>query len=389
MASLPSWLLALSLLLLSTLAAPARAASPPPDALPAPSAPTDNAAAATPDAPTGTFTVGVGFDGREGFAATAGLRTGRLLGEADLTLSLDAHITGLRQDFALRLRQEPWDRDVSFDVGLTARRVGLDFGPDAPVAESYGGDARLGLRLDRHWLLTAGLRLAFESLEHADAFQGAGLPLPPDGLARDRMVAALQLGLDYRRESGEEGDAWRERLEAGVHADVGTPALGSDRRFLRLEASLSASITARWGLRLRLDARAGALLGDAGDPLGRFRLGHPLGVDEALPLLGPSAQTQAGRLALGGTLFAHGRLELALPLWRAGGLYAYGAFEAGALGAADIAGPPGRAFSMAPSAGLLWEWPIGPLRAGVAFPMDAEGRAVGEPAFVFSAGGRF
>jgi len=326
-------------------------------------APSGEVVEALPDeAPGGVFRVGAGFSTTERFLLSTGIGHDRLFGVDGHQLWLDARLSALRQDAEMR-----WGLAgplLPFDVELRAHhdRLALTLDGEGIWAASTGGLLELGLRLARAWRLAGWYELDGLALEDSTG-AGAREPLP----GSEGLRAAVGLSLAYHSPLGwDTPSGVRRGLHLTASARRADPLLGSEFAFTRLEAQAGYGLLLPLGFTVSLNARGGQVLGEAGSvPLhDRFRLGAPWGPGTSLgwEVAGSDA------LLLGGEGMLFGRAELGIPLWRKFGLYAFGGAEAGAITRSQ-ATPLRRVSGVA---GLLWNSPLGPLRAGWAMPLSQE-----------------
>lgn len=336
--------------------------------------------------PGGHFRIGAGYSTVEGFIVMAGLGHQSLFGVPGLKLGADAHLSATAFDTTMdfELGHEMLG-DLRLALNAFYRRRDLTAGGSGLNAEDFGGALELGLRLGDGWSLTFGYRLESRTLENAHLLAEAPIPVPTDGL-----LSALRVGFAYHSGDGVDPGTLQPmgfHLEGGVeHAGAWA---GSDFEFTRFDLRAHYGLALPEHLQLHFTVTGGLLLGDADrTPLSeRYHLGGLLDPGSTLPLLGPRQAVGSDQVSLGGTGMLHGKIELDIPLWREGGLYAFVALEGGGLFHPGGDSKIKSSWGAGVSAGLLWNSPIGPMRAGVSIPFAADhGPGVGDPMFLFTLG---
>lgn len=307
--------------------------------------------------PTGTFTIGAGYDSDEGFLARAEVAQPRLFGTGH-GLSLSALISAIRQDFVLAYNTPTFGGgwDVRAELYTKLRRY------DGFGRESAGGTVTLGKQLDRH--TRAYLR-----------YRGEHVTITPEG--------QLDIERTARRFTGELGNGFVSALGAGIawdtrdsrvlatrgsrlelYAEAADRDLGSDHQFLKVAAAADHA-RPLGPFTLRLAGRATYVT--TGAPLSE-RLFHDGHADIRDYRLGSLDDRGANFEALG-------RVELELPVWKRAGLSIAGFFDAGVRRNDDIAwGPIGSTLHRSLGMSVIWRSPVGPLRLDVAFPLDGADR---------------
>jgi len=320
-------------------------------------------------APGGSFSVGAGFGSLEGFVGQAGLGHGRLFGVDGLRLQLDARISAHRFDTALDLEIAPRRSRLFLDLGADHAHRRLD---GLVEGDESGGWLKVGLRLPAGWRLAVGHRVAL--LTREDHFGP-----DDDGLEERRLLSAPFLELAHRTHRLDVSGLPL-GLDLGARLEHAGQHTGADFDYTQLDLWLGHGLSLPGGLVLQLHGHAGMISGPEIPLFHRYRLGHPLAGESALPNLGIPP---GGTLTLGGTGILHGKLELYLPIVR-GHLYGVAGLEAGGL----LVGSHGSA-AAAGILGLYWRSPLGPLSAGVGLPIasstDRGGRT---PAFILGIGGQ-
>ncbi len=301
-----------------------------------------------PNAPTGRFEIGAGFDADLGFLGHAAVVQDDLF-HTGHGLGLTADISSRWQQFRLEHRA-----DDILGTGLYVRDALFSTHRDRAMftRDGTGGEVEVGKHLGAHTRAYLRYRAEYVTTElHALA---AGGPVV------------------------DPGDGWQEMLRAGVVHDT-----------------LDAPTLPRHGTRLELYAETGTWRGvgaslDHARDLGPFTLrvhGHADYVQDA-PL--SARLMHDGHMDIrgypldsispyGDDLEAIGKVDLELPVWPSAGLSVAVFAEAGVRGTQlDLYRSVG--------ASIIWRSPIGPLRFDWAIPLDAADRT---PQFLFSVGGGF
>jgi outer membrane protein assembly factor BamA len=321
--------------------------------------------------PGGTFTIGAGFDSLEGFVGYAAIGHRRLFGVDGLRLQLDARLSAHRFDARMDLEVAPRRSRLFLGLGAYHSHRELD---GLVEGDESGGWLKLGLRLQDGWRLAAGSRVAH--VIRRDLFEPEGLEdrrllsVPFLELSRCATrfdVSGLPLGLDLVA-----------RVEhAGRHT-------GAEFSYTKLDLRLSHGWALPAGFVLQMQGHGGMIGGPEIPLFHRYRLGHPLAGESALPNLGPRLVTPGGVVTVGGTGILHGKMALYLPIIR-GHLYGVAGLEAGGLVESSQLSA-----AAAGVLGLYWRSPIGPLSAGVTMPITAPPDGTKRtPGFIFGIGGRF
>ena len=321
--------------------------------------------------PGGTFTVGAGFGSLEGFVGYAGVGHGRLFGVDGLRLHLDTRLSAHRFDAGMGLEVAPRGSRLFLGLGAYHSHRELD---GLVEGDETGGWLKLGLRLSDGWRLAAGSRVAHVTRE--DLFA-------PEGLEERRLLSAPFLELS-RRATRLDPSGLPLGLDLEARVEHASRYTGADFSYTKLDLTMSRGVSLPAGLVLQLQGHAGLIAGPDIPLFHRYRLGHPLAGESALPRLGSDVMTPGGLMNLGGTGILHGKMALYLPIVR-GHLYAMGGLEAGGLVA-----PSHLSAAAAGVLGLYWNSPIGPLSAGVSLPITAPpdgGKRT--PGFILGIGGRF
>ena len=335
--------------------------------------------------PTGRFEIGVGFSSDENFVAHAAIAQDDLFGTGQ-RLALTADLSARRQTFGLA-HEVPDLLSTGLDLRtelFSTRRQHPGF-----VRDGAGGAVTVGHRLDR--TTRVYLRYRVEQIgvsldgTDADGAAASARSLVPPSLG-DGLLAGLGAGFAYETLDARDLPTRGSRLE--LFAERAAPWLGSEHDLVRVAAAADhARPLGRFTLRLQGRGAYVHSRDPGGVPLserlqhdGHAELrGYPLGS------LGPFA---FGDRAIGGAdLEASGRVELELPVWRAGGLSVAAFADAGVRHNGEAAwGPTGAELHRSVGASIIWRSPIGPLRFDWAIPLDGPDR---RPVFLFGLGGSF
>lgn len=311
--------------------------------------------------PTGTFSIGAGYNSDEGFLARADIAQPRLFGTGH-GLSMSALISALRQDFVIAYNTptfgDGWDLRAEL---YTRRRV-----RDAFARDSVGGTLTLGKQLDRNTRAYLRYRAEHVTITPEGQFNTSDIARRLTGSLGDGFVSALGAGIAWDTRDVPMLATRGSRLE--LYAEAANRDLGSDYQFLKVSA---AGDHARplGPFTLRLAGRATYITSrdPGGVPLSE-RLFHDGHADIRGYRLGSFDDRGANFEALG-------RVELELPVWKRAGLSIAGFFDAGMRTNEDAAwGPIGSTLHRSVGMSVIWRSPIGPLRLDVAFPLDGADR---------------
>lgn len=325
----------------------------------------------------GTFSIGAGFSGQEGFIASARLAHDSLFGIEGLKLSLATRMSGSQQlaRMAFGIGMTPSSR---FFAKMTLDGAMRAFSPeeDGLQSRSFGGTLTAGMRLGKRWSLALGYKLSNESLKNSDLLGQTSLQLPKGTWNTPLWDSALKLTLKHtpaRPRDEETG------MLTGVHftltGQTSNPLTGSAFNYTKLDTSLKYGVSLGHGFHLVMEAGGGVMMGeDTAIPfVERYRYGGIHGIQSGLPSLGPQMQHNEQTFALGGTGLLYARSELRIPIIRKFGLYLFAGAEAAAVFSQysaqttplKVAASP----TLAANLGLLWKSPIGPLRFQFSLPI--------------------
>lgn len=331
-------------------------------------------------APTGRFSIGVGYNPDDKFVAQAEVAQDSLFGSGH-ALALTARVSAREQLFrlgydarnldgaGLALRTELWS-DRAQLPGFTRRSAG----GGVTLVEPLGANAQafFGYRIEQ-----VATTLDDPSLDGTTSARGE--VAPTSIAARDGRIASLRGGVVYS--TLDQPMLPTRGALLGVAFAVADPRWGSEIQLTRFDA---------WGSLHRSLGPFIAHLGgsistvDSRDP-GGVPLAERLHLDSASTVRGYAPGSLGPRddrtgLSLGGNLSYAARGELELPLIRRLGISAVGFIDHGGIFDAGGAGSTGTSVGF----GLIWRSPIGPLRFDWAIPIDG----MDGPMFSFGFGAR-
>jgi outer membrane protein insertion porin family len=330
----------------------------------------------TPRTPSGTFTVGAGYNPDEAFLAHAEIAQGDLF-HTGQRLALSADVSAIRQRFLL-VHEVP---DL-LGTGLDLRSELFNNRVVYPgfTREGAGGAVTLGKRLSRTTRVYARYRIEEVAVELSDPAAGRMEPATMAAASAgsnlgEGLLATLGAGLEYSTLDAPMLPRHGSRL--ALFAERADRRLGSDHELLR--ASGVAEHARPLGpFTLRLHGHATAV-----------RSRDPMGVPLALRLLHEGHASVRGYALetgspIGDNVEAVGRVELELPIIPKLGLSLAGFADAGLRYNTDAAwGARSTLLQRSAGVSLIWRSPIGPLRFDWAVPLDGDRR---ELQFLFGLG---
>lgn len=324
-----------------------------------------------------TFMIGAGFSSAEGFLLTSKIATRDLFGVKGLDVSLDANISGIALDTAARVYYDSPNSPLilGFEVQASQQQWGSLEQDERPSFLNVGGRFRIGWKFGQGWRIFAGLRLEHHSMQSPELIEHIpGFPAL-QGALQPRLLSALSLTLEYQSPQPKNSNSpFIQGWDFSLGVEGSSPHMGSSYTYGRVLGRLAYGIALPYGLHIRLETRAGMLMGMGhSTPLGeRFQLGGPGRQLSLLPMLGPVVASNGMLVPLGGQGMVHAKALLYAPIYRNIGLYAFAGVEAGALLASAPTGgaEPWQISANASFAfGLKWFSPIGPLIFGWGVPM--------------------
>ena len=259
-----------------------------------------------------------------------------------------------------------------------------------------GGDVRLGYALSDEWSGEVKYTLSKNTLYDVGEAASAAIK-EAAGSSEAKSYLTSQLGYSLTYDSRDD----KKIPMSGVMVSLGQDfaGLGGDVRYIRSVAELRVYTPLTESIALANRATGGVITGWGGDDvrlLDTFTRGGDLVRGFAASGLGPRDTASANQDALGGTMFVgvSTALQFAVPLVpKEAGLRAEIFADAGSLfgatkAASALSGVQGGSAQLRSSvgAGLIWDSPIGPLRADYAIPVAKQPFDKTQP-FSFGIGG--
>lgn len=341
--------------------------------------------------PAGYLRIGAGYSPLEGFLGKFSVGHTGLFEQSGAHIAFNGQISSMAHRFELLLQglstQRPWFWQAKgFHHGIS-----LLNDETSPIGNSTGGSLDVGYRWGHEWRLSLGYRFAYQSMEQTETLHA--LPWAPAGDTWDTptILSTTRITLRYnswlrRMYHLPEGTRFQIRVE-GSHG-----WLGSDYRYTKADGHISYGLRLPLGLHINARAGGGIFLAPSAQDVpvfDRYRFLSSQGPGLTMFGLGPRVSDGQQDMPVGGTGMLYGQLNLHIPLFQPiVKLYLFGGVEAGAL--FDGLGHQRQAYwNVAPTAGLLWMSPLGPMRLGMAFPLHDQPYQPASPMLLFSLGHRF
>ena len=328
--------------------------------------------------PTGAISFGVGYSTDSGFNGSVSFSESNLLGRgqslsAQLSIAQNARVVSLSFDEPSFL-----DRDLLAGFDIYYREVDRD--ESSYQLTNIGIEPRIAFPVSEDARLQVSYRLSHDEIRDLDA-NASALIVP-----RSDLTSALEFTytLDKRNSPVDPTGGYRLRLSQEF------AGLGGDVTYSKTSASAKA-FTSFFGedLIVSAEVEGGALTSDSGDSriTDRFFLGGDTLRGFEVGGIGPrdvcnSCGAAGGAVddALGGNLYAVGRVEASFPLGlpEEYGIFGGVFFDTGSVWNLDsTAGSSGtvddsKIWRSAAGVSLFWSTPIGPLRFNFSRPIQQE-----------------
>jgi len=324
-----------------------------------------------PKQPTGTFSVGAGYNTDDGLSFGAGIEQSSLFGTGRL-LALDASLSARHERFEMRY-SDP-------------RSLGDGFVLDASIysdhrllpgftREAVGTALTISHALGPHARGYLTYRVEHVDADSGDVLLARGRPVGPT--LDHGVIASLRAGMEYSTLDAKLAPLHGTNI--GTYLEVADPRLGSDYSIATIRSW--ANTHQSFG---PLTMHVGGSLTTVTSP-STVPLSERLYLDGSSEIRGyaPGALNPidpATGLPFGGNMEMLGRAELEAPLIRRVGISMHAFYDVGGIFDIHGIGHAGSSVGF----GLLWRSPIGPLSFDWAYPLDGS-----PPRFLVNVGGVF
>lgn len=340
--------------------------------------------------PTGELSIGGGWSSDKGAIADISLSERNLLGKGQFVrLRFQGGFEDFNVNFAFT---EPKFMGRNMSAGFDAFLIESDRSSESSFSSKrVGGSLRFGVPITDYWSLDFGYRLANEEI--FDVQSDASLAIK--AASGETVVSAVRYAITYDSRNHPK------KPTRGVYFNVGqeVAGLGGDVNFVRTTGDLRAFYPVRKKMVAAARLHGGYITGFGGDDVRIldlfFRGGDAVrGFDSSG--IGPRDLTTGD--ALGGKIYAASTLELRFPfpqLPERYGISVAAFFDAATLyetgdlnGLALTSVGDDSTIRTSVGLGLIWDSPIGPLRADFGIPLTSESYDE-EQMFSFGAAARF
>lgn len=339
--------------------------------------------------PTGELSVGGGWSSNLGAIADISLTERNLLGKGQFVrLRFQGGLDNFNIDFSFT---EPKFMGRNMSAGFDVFHIQSDRSDQSSFSSRRtGGGIRFGVPLNSKWTTNFGYRLSVEEI--FDVENDASLAIKAaDG---ESIISSIHYSVTYDTRNS------RKNPSRGIFFTTGqeVAGLGGDGKFIRTNADLRGYYPIRKKVVAAARLQGGYIDGYGGQDvrlLDLFFKGTESirGFDSSG--IGPRDLTTGD--ALGGKVFAASTLELRFPLPKVPERYgisiatffdAATLYETGDLNGQPVVLGDDKTIRTSVGLGLIWESPLGPLRADFGFPITSESYD-DEKFFTFGAAARF